>query len=429
MPRVASPCLAAECGKRVVEGIECDACLKWAHPKCSGIKPDNYKLYDKNLGLQWICSVCVELLRANLKEKRATEVPQANKPQSEDFINPTPATNRSYSEVASTTPGTNEPRAQAKGQQKKGVSQSQKVPKLAPKKQKVPPTAPPQKGEHQVRTEPPAAVETVRGLNVKSLEGKIRDLGEQLQAIRRLESFPINYQKTVLILNHEEPEIRESKARRDMDRKRVLDVIRIAGLTNVKLRRVHRVGVWKRSSLDGPQQARPILVEFFEPAARNILLANSERIFCLTNGRFKVVPDVSRTNRPPIGNKPGVADHIRAFKGRHGTQPLVSRGHFARGVPQPGLCRMSPVVIIEDVLEDEEWKSCIQVEPQHEKCVMLDVNPNVNAANPTPLRQASTPARAEPILGFSIESILGTPADVPKNGLSPRVLRPRNKEV
>ena len=429
MPRVASACLAAACGKRVVEGIECDACFKWAHPKCSGIKPENYTLYDKNLGLQWICTGCVELLRKTLEELRASEVSQAKRPHDGDLRSQTPASSRLYSEVASTSPITNEPKAQAKGQQRKGVKKLQKVPQLAPKKQMAPPTSPPQMRGNQLKTESLSAGEPVRGFELNLLESRIRDLGAQLEAFRRQESCPLNHQKTVLILNHEEPEVKESKSRRDMDRRRVLDVIRMSGLPNAKLRRVHRVGVWKRSSLDGPKQARPILVEFFEPATRNILLANSDRIFFLTNGRFKVVPDVSRTNRPPTGNKPKFVEHMRAWKGIPRTTPLASTGHVA-GIPQTAHCRMSPVVIIEDVLEDEEWKSCIQVEPQQDgHRVMLGVNPKENATNPTPLRQTSTPARAESKLGFTIESILGTPADVPKNGLSPRVLRPRNREV
>ncbi|VDP93861.1 unnamed protein product [Echinostoma caproni] len=63
MPRVNFPCLNEVCGKKVISGIMCDVCEKWAHQKCTGVSADIHALYSKHNGLEWVCNVCKTIAR------------------------------------------------------------------------------------------------------------------------------------------------------------------------------------------------------------------------------------------------------------------------------------------------------------------------------------------------------------------------------
>ncbi|VDP92180.1 unnamed protein product, partial [Echinostoma caproni] len=117
------------------------------------------------------------------------------------------------------------------------------------------------------------------------LEDQIKEISERLRSLKATEGGQTVVHKTLLILSNEDPLAKETKARREMDRRMVLDILRIAGMERCKLKSFHGVSISGEGTKNGqPRAARPLLVEFSDQSSRNLLLANSGRIFNVTRG-------------------------------------------------------------------------------------------------------------------------------------------------
>ncbi|VDP90748.1 unnamed protein product [Echinostoma caproni] len=155
-------------------------------------------------------------------------------------------------------------------------------------------------------------------------------------------------ERRLLILNKEELYIRKANTRREFDHRRVLDILRLAGIQYPGgIKRVHRVGTYKapNPNRNGPP-ARPTLVEFVVEQTSDLLLSRSV-LLAQQKGRYQIAPD--GPNAREVGMNP---DKIKDQVQTRG----ISSGSRAARIPgvSPG------VVVIEDVLEDEQWQSCLQ---------------------------------------------------------------------
>ncbi|VDP25412.1 unnamed protein product [Echinostoma caproni] len=65
--------------------------------------------------------------------------------------------------------------------------------------------------------------------SIKRLEQKIAGLETEVSELKRAKELTTGRNRSVLITNHEEPVIRDAKARADIDGRRVRDILRTAG--------------------------------------------------------------------------------------------------------------------------------------------------------------------------------------------------------
>ena len=380
-------CLNSRCGKKIVTGIQCDACGEWEHPSCARISQEIFQLYDKILDLQWVCSPCIQFARAHRVAKRPvhaalnpTSTTRETDPGPVVMSSPT----RLYSEVVNQPPkqGTSGGPVPNKLNTKEGGEG------LRPKRKRT------KKNQGGVKT-----VSQEKDTNELKLEAQIKETILKLGMANPCKTTKRNSSKTILVLNTEEPLIKESKTRRDMDRRRVIDLLRIAGIhPNTGIKRVHRVGVWKQTNPGRLSPARPILVEFKDSEPRDLLLTRAAFVNNYTKGRYQIVPDIPKPAlRSGSISKPGkTAPH-------HHT-PETSKAQVG-------------FVVIEDILEEEEWRTC----PQSRARVPE------NGQMETPLMRAPPTDLTAIVIRSQEVAPLVDYFSEPKNVVT-RALRPRTKK-
>ena len=211
------------------------------------------------------------------------------------------------------------------------------------------------------------------------------------------------------------------KARRDIDRRRVCDILRIAGVPYPPtLRRVHRVGTWKSPlGNEGELRARPILVEFADEATRDRLLARAAIVAQITKGRYQIVPDEHRVR--PGGLAPGgnLARPARALvRNLKGQRNAVLGSHVPTAAIVKKPRAASQIVVIEDALEDENWQYCPKID---------------DSATPVSLDVVATPIEMDwessEILDHQPASCTPVGTSEAKNVSSSQALRLRNSQV
>ena len=128
---------------------------------------------------------------------------------------------------------------------------------------------------------------------IEELRERVSTLEKELSHLKIESDIALGRNRNILIFNNEEPVIRDAKARADVELRRVRDIIRMAGLPPYTLiKRVQRIGSWIKATNNlGQRVARPILVEFGNPAARDQILCKSELICRITGGRYQITPD------------------------------------------------------------------------------------------------------------------------------------------
>jgi hypothetical protein len=59
------PCGNRKCVHTVTnEGIQCDLCHLWFHPRCGKLSKRLYEVYSRHNRLEWTCPICKELIRS-----------------------------------------------------------------------------------------------------------------------------------------------------------------------------------------------------------------------------------------------------------------------------------------------------------------------------------------------------------------------------
>ena len=365
----------------MADGIQCNACNEWAHQECTGTSSEIYALYKRYTELEWVCGLCMEAAKAQRGLVVPTPKPRKAVPPSH--------TGGDCPVVATAQPST----------------YAEAV--LKPPMQTAPPEKP--KSKKRVRKgkgQKPKEQSTAKELpgnaipGYKTLESMIQKLATEVSKLQATKGNAKVQQKTLLILNREEPQILESKTRRDLDKRRIMDILRMAGLhPNTPLKRVHRVGVWKKPNPFGAQNARPILVEFIDSGPRDALLARASLVNQLSKGRYKLIEDNPRHTK------------MSKFQSSYVGQNRYPRSSSATPYERNG------VVIIEDVMEAGDFQLYPQLRPE---CTIDICNEDATPFRPISLHDA-------PDTDF--RSCGATPSTVqssaPKNGTLSRVLRPR----
>ena len=201
------------CRKEVYDGIQCDRCHRWYHRECSKLTKATYKLYRTHKSLKWICGHCVALA-----EEFSRVIQQTLRLEEQSLgVKRQHATDRGKKENI------------AEG------SRDEKKVKVGPKKQKgnKTKTANTHKGDKGELT----------NQNIAELTNRIMILEMELYSLKRYTDSYLGRTRNLLIHNCEEPLIKETRIRKELDRRKVYDVLRIAGApAGLVLRRIHRVG-------------------------------------------------------------------------------------------------------------------------------------------------------------------------------------------
>lgn len=445
MRRVSYPCMNSSCGKKVVKGIACDVCNGWMHAKCSGIPSACYQLYAEHEGLEWVCGRCKLAARNALGTVDTTQQGCMGTTRVYADASQISITNKSNThdegiEIRVPSPQESAPRPLSSRKEAPVVSKR-------PTPSSVVGTLDEETGWRPSGRPQNKSTKAKKAPEKIDLEKKIQELAGQVNFLRQegRTKGPERH-KNLLILNREEPLIKEAKARRDIDRRRVYDILRMVGFNQkVHLKRVHRIGKWRPTGQSGPlQTARPILVEFADSRARDYLLSRAKEIEIRTGKRYKIVPDNGPARnlagkeelprqinlpKPTRGPWPrvnaGIMRPILGPKIMVGPLPRVgaSVGRPILGAHKQGETRKPtpdlPVVVIEDVLEDEAWQSCTSDDDEPTKC---------GGMTSTPICKTSEPTNSKSRVDGNMEltKIIEEEADKQaKNVVSPRVLRPR----
>ena len=124
---------------------------------------------------------------------------------------------------------------------------------------------------------------------VKLLQDRIGILEKQMLELQQTTMVLLGRTKNIMLHNLAEPLIRNAKARREADRRHVLDVLRLAGMPpTTAFTKYHRVGTWKGAHIAHP---RPIMVVFPNTHSRDLLLSRACMVQRNTNGCVRVTPD------------------------------------------------------------------------------------------------------------------------------------------
>ena len=379
MPRVAHPCLNQACRKKVAYGIQCNVCTEWAHKRCAGISQIIYELHSKHEDLEWVCSLCKQAAKIHrnlLVSPQLTEVTPPNFSGC-NYTVLNSSSPRSYAEVVSKPPVTpmEKTSEKIKNTEKSEAKTKSNPKKLRPVKEKV----------------------NVKEQNLKILEDKLRELSIEVGKLKCSDEYVENGPKTILILNREEPLIRESKTRRELDRRRVTDILRMADLSpQTALKRVHRVGVWKQPNPNGVHIARPILVEFADIRTRNLLMTKAALVSQRSNGRYDITTDSPKQRKGPKYNY-----NYRFTRPAISPNPVENTPYIKNGV-----------VVIEDIMEAENIQLC---PPDRSESIAKHSD-----EKETPIRRTSSPVKNVEQLGYCESTPETVKKAVPKNGRASR---------
>ncbi|VDP94406.1 unnamed protein product [Echinostoma caproni] len=131
---------------------------------------------------------------------------------------------------------------------------------------------------------------------------------------------------------------------------------------------------------------------------------------------------MNRTAEKKTNPEPGILDASVEPEYYFKTSTGVTGGGRSAAT---GVAKVSPIVVIEDVMEDEEWQSCLVTETAESSPAVLGAEDVVN----TPLKRMSTPIETPADLesSFLWGSKLDEGSKTSKNLLPTRVLRPRPK--
>ena len=249
---IAYPCGKDKCSKEVSEGIQCDSCLAWYHPRCSKLSIKAYKLYTEHQCLKWVCEYCSQVSKAargGLGGKN-NPAPTVDKPLDVTVVN-------RWSDIAGS--GAPEITMDIKALE-----------------------------ELRERVEKQESEFILFRKKASALELKLSKLTKE-------SDLALGRHRNVVVKGIPEPVCPATK-QRTLDIRRHLEVMfRSAGINgNCILRRVFRLGKWKRpeEGIDAPP--RPVLVEFANPRIRDAMLTAAGTIKSDSKGQYTVEPDLSK---------------------------------------------------------------------------------------------------------------------------------------
>ena len=280
MPNTATICLKKGCREAVVlSGIECTICERWAHPDCSGQTAKAFELYKENADLAWTCQPCCLCFRGVLQSQREERrLKRKHRKRNPGHISQ--LSNPDESEGNSTE------------------DEFTDCESVAPPVTSETPMIPVVGAPNPIDTRLSAIESRLELLSGQLQEtvavtkaAKVKIQGDVSRLHSSVESITFR-QRNALLLDIPEVKGSTQKMRRSREVAFVRSVFRAAQLPpDTKWIRVHRVGKWTEDRLVAP---RPVLVEFTERSAREMLLARKNSAAGIT----RVVPDSPKWLRP-----------------------------------------------------------------------------------------------------------------------------------
>ena len=255
-------CGVSLCSKFVEDGIQCDRCGRWYHELCSQLSKQCYILQKKHTELNWVCMHCLALAEecSRILMGAVTGVRTAAEPK-------------------------------AKVGQETRPSSSRLAPENANKVLEA-------KGKKSTKQKTPQSGSSLEPQEANSLQARVDLLEKQIRELQQSTQIMLGRTKNILLHNLAEPLIRNAKARREADRRHVMDVFRLAGMSPMTpFTKFHRVGTWKGEHISQP---RPILVVFSSTHTRDLLLSKAYMVHMNTRGCVKVTPDEGLQKNIPV---------------------------------------------------------------------------------------------------------------------------------
>ena len=212
MPRVSSPCLFVGCNKKVVNGIACDICDRWAHKTCTGISENVYSLLKDVKALEWFCPDCkrrakdalplggLSLVQSSTPSYKASYASSAAKASTVGKLTPAVPSGKPFK---STTRPSKPPKVPQGGRSTPGAGRK--------KSGRGKPRHTPGKSGGKSGSRPGPAP----GRNGSALEHLVRDLIDRVDALKGLQNkYEHNLGRTKnLLIYAPEPEIRKTASR------------------------------------------------------------------------------------------------------------------------------------------------------------------------------------------------------------------------
>lgn len=279
-------CGVSSCLKIVETGIQCDRCGEWYHQTCSKLIKKNFNLLKNNAGLPWICSKCVALAEECSRLLRNALHPHHSEGEFSRSVGKPMGSDRSERSNTQSTIAMSmeEPKTKVGRDAKHLLPQTAKAghTKQMASKKKQPDSnkktvEKQSKGPHN--NSPGTAVLNER---VESLEAIVRELRMDLDSV-------MGRARSLLIHNCAEPFTKNTRARKEDEKSRIRDILRLAGLSlTVPVVKQHRVGTWKGEGMRAP---RPLLVVFQKREDRDLLLSKATKVEHETKGKVVITPD------------------------------------------------------------------------------------------------------------------------------------------
>lgn len=293
-------CGTVGCAKEVMEGIACDVCAKWYHPKCSKISAKALKLYQEHSCLKWVCTECVKVCRAH--SRRDTEGGVSTSPKA--------------------APGAERNRARNKATRVETV----------------------------VIQDNPDSVGDLRALlnqqakELASVKERTKTIEWQLSKLHKESDLALGRHRNVVIKGIPEPICPTTKVREREVRHHLTTILRMAELPgDSKVRRAFRLGKWKNPEAGKAIAPRPVLIDFANPRTRDTLLAAAGRVEKLSKGKFRIEPDMPPKRVSPPGGTSPIGTPTSFRKGSEPTVNSSRLGTPLRAASPDGLSYSTPI--------------------------------------------------------------------------------------
>ena len=270
----AFPCGRSQCKKGVVgDGIQCEACEKWFHNRCSMITPKGIALYTQYECIRWVCNQCVRVIKETQSGSlEVGEKEDVQKPVEED-------TTGEGSRLGGLSEETDNVGAQ---ERKRGRNRRENI------------TLQECAGGVEDLSRELREIRDRLKANEEALERLLRDkemVVDQLKNLQANSDLALGRNRNVVIKGIPEPYMKEGRQRERAVRYHLNTILRMVGMPpGILIKRTLRLGKWGEGNPAGGD-TRPVVVEFANPRHRDRVLAASADIMRKTSGRFRVEPD------------------------------------------------------------------------------------------------------------------------------------------
>ena len=226
------------------EGIQCETCEHWYHPRCGMVGRRAYAAYQQVGCLEWVCPECKDLIVEVLRNSRTSN--KGNVDIRQNCIGKASLTSLNTECVSDLDRGLSKLRGEV----------------------------------------------ATQGKEISNLRVQTRTLEKIVNSMEKNCDLALGRNRNVIIDGIPEPVLSSGVQRERGVRYHVTNLLRMVQIPeHVAVKRVLRLGKWDREA----SCPRSVVVEFANPRHRDTFLAESRSISTKTGGRIIVRPDASKT--------------------------------------------------------------------------------------------------------------------------------------